>query len=295
MYNVIRNNDVHNEARYNGYGDRNIYLSGYSNNSGRNLIEGNRIGHSGLPPDNWGSSGMSLLTGYNIVRLNSFFYNNNNAITMSLTSSYLSDIVYNKIYHNSFLHHGYNTSQGTTDLRSTILFALYSGSHIIKYNAAKNNLFFDDYKVVGSYNVNLNDQILSGNWNGDTQGDPRFVDASTVPTDPMNPSLPDMRLEPTSPAIDAGTYLTRVSSPSGSGTTFQLEDAGYFMDGWGIVQGDTIQLMGTSQRAVIKAINYQTNMITVDTTLNWTQYQGVGLSYQGTAPDVGAYEHAPSV
>jgi hypothetical protein len=148
-----------------------------------------------------------------------------------------------------------------------------------------------------SYHVNLADQFFAGNWDGDAQGDPKFVNANTDLGDPMDASLPDLRLESNSPCKDAGTYLTTVTSPSGSGSAFQVVDAGYFMDGWGIagVQGDEIQLFGSAQRARITALDYSTNMITVDRILTWTQNQGINLSYEGEAPDAGAYEIVPQL
>ena len=59
---------------------------------------------------------------------------------------------------------------------------------------------------------------------------------------------------------------------------------------WGIVQGEQIQLQWSTQRARITGINYQTQSVTVDTNLTWTQNQGVALSYEGSAPDAGAFE-----
>ena len=66
-YNVIRNNYFHHEPWSLGaanadrgavlYGDRCLYLSGNVNDNGRNLIEGNRIGYAGDPPDQVGTSG----------------------------------------------------------------------------------------------------------------------------------------------------------------------------------------------------------------------------------------------
>jgi hypothetical protein len=72
-----------------------------------------------------------------------------------------------------------------------------------------------------------------------------------------------------------------------------VADAGYFMDGWWIsgVDGDDIQIVGTSQKARIINVNYGTNSITVNTPLTWTQNQGVALAYVGVAPDAGAYEY----
>jgi len=290
MYNVLRNNYFHNENWSVGYGDRDVYLSGYPANSGRNLIEGNQIAYSGKPPDNWGASGMSLTTGYNIVRLNRFYHNNLAGIAMTLTDTYYSDIVYNKIYNNTFFNNAVNMSQGADVLTSAIGMAVYSGSKIIANNAIKNNAYRYHYQVYGTYNASTSNQIFAGNWNGDVQGDPRFVNATNVLGNPADPAAPDLHLSTGSPLIDAGAFLTSVTSASGSGTAFQVADAGYFMDGWGIIQGDLIQLQGTAQRARITAVNYQTNTVTVDTSLTWTANQGIALMYQGTAPDIAAFE-----
>jgi hypothetical protein len=68
------------------------------------------------------------------------------------------------------------------------------------------------------------------------------------------------------------------------------------MDGWGIphVQGDEIQL-ADGQRARITNVNYETNLITVDRILKWSLNQGISLAYQGSAPDLGAYEFEPGL
>lgn len=235
---------------------------------------------------------MALSTEYNIVRHNTFFYNDQSAIALTVTSSYYSDVIYNKIYSNTFLHNGRNMATGPDVRMSAIGFSVYSGSLMIKYNATKNNICYDHYQTYGTYQVNLSDQTFAGNWNGNTQGDPKFVDASKTPGDPMNFSVPDLHLQAGSPCIDTGTYLTTITSPSGSGTSFRVEDSRYFMDRQGItrVQGDEIQLYGTSQRARITNINYSANTITVDRSLTWAQNQGIGLAYEGAAPDIGAYE-----
>lgn len=294
MYNVVRNNYFHNEAWMSGYGNRNIYVHGYPANSGWNLIEANRIGYSGRPPDNWGAPGMAVSSGYNIIRGNSFFFNDQCAIALTVTSNYYSDVVHNKIYNNSFHHNGWNMTNGPDVRTSAIGFSVYSGSHIVKYNALKNNIFHDHYQALGTYQVNLGDQTLAGNWDGKTQGDPQFLNASSSPGNPVDSSFPDLTLKPDSACIDAGTHLTTVTSGSGSGSSFQVADSRYFMNGWGIVgvAGDEIQLHGTNQKSRILSINYATHTISVDKTLSWTQNQGVSLSYQGNAPDIGAHEYS---
>lgn len=303
MYNVIRNNYFHNEPWSMGtaasdrgailYGDRNLSVAGYPENSGRNLFEGNQIGYSSDPPDNIGASGMALLTAYNIVRFNRFYHNDRAGLSLSLTSSYYSDIVYNKVYNNTFFHNGINTEDPNDHMNSGIGFGIYSGTHIIKYNAFKNNLLYRHRMPYGTYDVSLADQIFAGNWDGDAQGNPQFVSASEILGDPMDSGLPDLHLQSNSPCKDAGTYLTTITSASGSGTGFQVADAGYFLDGWGIpgVDGDEIQIVGTFQKARITHVDYGTNSITVNAALTWTQNQGIALAYVGAAPDVGAHEY----
>ena len=310
-YNVIRNNYFHNEPWSMGttdsdrgavlYGDRNLSFSGYSENGGRTLFEGNRVGYSSDPSDNNGASGMSMNSSENIVRFNTYFHNISAGLSMSVTSSYLQSILHNKVYQNTFFNNGHNPFDPTDHSSCGICFAIYSGPLIIGDNVLKNNILYRHRIPFGEYNINTTDrkgiiavQIFENNWNGDAQGDPKFVNADTAFSDPKDAGLPDLRLESNSPCKDAGTYLTTMTSPGGSGTTFQVADAGYFMDGWGIehVQGDMIQLFGTSQRARIVAVNYDTNTITVNAVLSWTQNQGVCLAYEGTAPDIGAYDYA---
>ncbi|MBL3527184.1 MAG: cadherin-like domain-containing protein, partial [gamma proteobacterium endosymbiont of Lamellibrachia anaximandri] len=80
---------------------------------------------------------------------------------------------------------------------------------------------------------------------------------------------------------------------SGSGTTLVVDDAGYFYDGFGIdgEAGDEIQLQGSSETARIVEINYASHTITLDHALSWNAGQGVALKYNGSAPDMGAFEH----
>ncbi len=87
--------------------------------------------------------------------------------------------------------------------------------------------------------------------------------------------------------IDAGTFLTTTTSAS-SGTSLPVADAKYFMDGWGIIDGDIIQLDG--QRVTAEITGITGNTLTIDTSLTWSNGQGVSLAYEDDAPDLGAYE-----
>ncbi len=115
-----------------------------------------------------------------------------------------------------------------------------------------------------------------------------FINGSSRPVDEIQSYNYSPKL--LSAAIDEGTFLT-FTNGSGSGSTISLEDAGYFYDGFGITDGDTIQLEGQLKAARITAVDYTNNTITVDQTLTWSDNQGISLAYNGSNPDVGCYEY----
>ena len=107
-----------------------------------------------------------------------------------------------------------------------------------------------------------------------------------------NPSeVNDFRLLAGSPQINKGAFLSHVTSATGSGTRLTLDDAGYFCDGYGLIEGDFVQLEGDTQTAQILSVNYQNNVITLNKTLSWNTGQGISLPYSGNAPDMGAHEY----
>jgi hypothetical protein len=172
---------------------------------------------------------------------------------------------------------------------------------LIYGNVIKNNLFYDN-RCLNGKNLSIiryypyetpTYQIISNNWL-DNAGDPKFVDISGTPNPTLIATQFDFHLQSDSPCIDQGGFLTTITSSSGSGTQFQVADAGYFMDGWGIIEGDIIQLQGQTARARIVSVDYATNTITFNTTLSWTSGVGVSLAYEGAAPDIGAYESSGS-
>ena len=105
-----------------------------------------------------------------------------------------------------------------------------------------------------------------------------FVDAPTR----------NFHLAANSPAIDAGHPLTTTTS-AGSGTRIPVAASFYFHDGYGMVQGDLIQVGSNSPVRIVK-IDEAQNILQVNTAITWNLKDSVNLPYSGTAPDAGAFE-----
>ena len=121
-----------------------------------------------------------------------------------------------------------------------------------------------------------NTQMFKNN----VQVDPKLID----------PPYHDFHLQPGSPMIDAGAFLTKTTNSGENSTLMQVEDAGWFMDGFGFVDGDTIQVQGQTDRAVIISIDYSAKTLNLDRQLSWSTGQGVSLQYCNEAPDIGVFE-----
>jgi Right handed beta helix region len=283
-YNVIRNNYFHNETNpanwaYEGY--RDSITEGPV--GGFNLYEGNRFGYSG-------GSGLALRTPYNILRFNLFYQSASGGLQVVSSAAGQDHADYNRIYRNTFFYNGHQETD--PGFQGGIYFANWSNQSPIG-NIVNGNVFYDNMNGAVTYEGQVDPQVVLNNWDQNSV-DPLFVDLTA--SDPNNPSLPDLHLQANSPCIDAGTFPTQITSGSGSGAQFQVGDARYFIDGWGIphVQADLIQL-SDGQQARITNINYDSNTITVDRVLSWTLNQGISLAYMGAAPDLGAYEFEPQL
>jgi len=90
-------------------------------------------------------------------------------------------------------------------------------------------------------------------------------------------------------AIDAGRPLTVVTSAAGKGTSFTVEEAGFFIDGHTLVMGDLIRVGGDAVTRVVK-VDHDTNTLTVSPPISWEQGDSVVLGYQDARPDIGAFE-----
>ncbi len=116
-------------------------------------------------------------------------------------------------------------------------------------------------------------------------------DANSINSNPLftDTAMQDYTLQAGSPCIDAGRFLT-LTTASGAGTTIQVEDAVYFSDGYGLIDGDEIAV-GTNPVARVTAVDYETNTISVDQSLTWEAGTPVSYPYNGSTPDIGAHEY----
>jgi hypothetical protein len=318
--NVFRRNYVHNEAWWPTdspvNGNRIMMLIG--SDGQRNLVEDNRIAYGGETSegDQCGGSGGTYSSPYNIIRRNAIYRTLLYGMYLHRYPESLGGHD-NKVYNNTFWSTGVTTtctSEYKSNYDTAWTHAIFIGEEAgsTDLNAIRNNLFYQNtnsrnaaWSIIEAYVESEGGytqpdlQVISGNWM-DGEGDPMFASISGTP-DPGDEDQFDFSLQAGSPCIDNGEFLTTVTSDSGSGTVFTVEDAGYFFDGWGIgpevptalIQGDTIQLEGQAETAVVTAVDYDTNTLTVDRSLTWTRDQGVGLQYSGTAPDQGAFEFTP--
>ena len=236
-----------------------------------NLIELNEVSLTRPSGQDHDYNGIQHGAQQTIVRRNVFRNNPGGGVNYQEYPRESRYVYGNRMYHNTFYA---NHCHG-------IIGDLGTGQY--KDQQVKNNLL---YKNVGCRNedeqIRIPDKkavVLSGN--AIEKADPGFV----------NEGGNDFHLAPGSRMIDAAGPLT-VTMAAGSGTTLAVKDALYFYDGRGIPgeAGDTIQLIGGTETAVVKAIDLKANTLTLDRALTWSKGQGVALRYAGAAPDMGAFE-----
>jgi len=155
-------------------------------------------------------------------------------------------------------------------------------------NLFNNNLYYPNISKGWKYKNEIisdfgNWQIVSDQDNDSIVADPGF----------NNIAYDDFTLKSDSPAIDAGTWLTTITSPAGFGKSFNVADASYFYDGYGIFGeiGDTIKTKSGSEANIIAITG---NSITVDRDISWKSGEGLALKFNGSFPDIGAHEYQSS-
>jgi hypothetical protein len=273
-FNIIRNNDLHNEWQ------KNVGTAANSsgNTLGRNVFENNRI-YSSRPAILQGYQGKGAMGIYlnqkgNIIRRNQIYDNSNFGILLDGNNALgNSSVNFNKIYHNTIVGNGKNEAYPQS---AGISVTDFSSGITMGNNVFKNNILTDNRKqnIFQSYlNISTSPNTFEGNCET-----PTFV----------QPSLtnPDFHLNSTG-CVDQGVALTQAVA-AGSGTQIQVADSGYFSDGFGVAEGDPVSIGG--QTAKITRIDYGSNTLTLDRSLTWTTGAKVTQAFAGVNPDPGVFE-----
>ncbi|MBU1111038.1 hypothetical protein KKB83_05490 [Patescibacteria group bacterium] len=87
----------------------------------------------------------------------------------------------------------------------------------------------------------------------------------------------------------AATHLAEITASS-TGTTIRIDDALYFTDGMGMINGDRIIIDSDNQVAVqIINVDYENNILEVDQAISVLVGDRIYLEAAGTSPDIGVY------
>jgi len=316
-YNVIRNNFFHNEgsitnssghAAQNGpdsnglYGNRNLQIYDGNNNDGMfNLLEGNRFGTSGPPPDDDGGDGLTITAPKNIIRYNTIYNSQNNCVLFKVGSGSFSNT--NRFFNNTAYFSGRWQPTPGNPIQGALL--RWYGTYTNYGTIIKNNIFY--YRSLGANDTTggaaspaTYGTIITNNW-WTTNGNPSFI--STNVSDPTSTLLPNLRLNDGSGAINIGVPLTTASGGGSASTSLTVADALYFQDGtWGSVlaghQADRIAVGSVTNIVTISSIDYTNQIITLASPITWLDAASVWLYSRndgtvvlsGAVPDLGAYE-----
>jgi hypothetical protein len=273
--NVVRDNSFANEFQKaveiydcEGVSDAPVRLDATK----RNLFEGNRFSRTRGSYKPARFSAIQHGGQYTMVRRNVFSRALGGAISLAYYAEESLHVYGNRIYQNTFYENRCFAIEG-------------GGADDRRYrdNRAVNNLLYGNADCEGGgAQTDIRDRmtvVLTGN--GVETADPGFVDGRGN----------DFRLLPGSRAIDRGVALTTTRA-AGQGTSLGVNDPLYFYDGFRIPgeRGDEIRLVGSGETARVLHVDYTARLLTLDRPLTWTAGQGVALAYEGSAPDLGAFE-----
>jgi hypothetical protein len=327
-YNVVRNNTFHNDEAWfedtagtctntpasGFFGNRCVLLSNSGDDLGtanHTLVEGNRIGYAGTPPDDDGAFGIENAGCHTLARYNDIYgcYGAGFYSKMQPGGAYPSSLdsgSYARVYNNTITQCGSATEGGAkyeADLSFTTAVTIWS---YVTYNdwprdiAIKNNIVYQNRAEIEYGTSNIIPQVTyENNWNY-ADGDPLFV--STDMTDKTSLTEPTLALQEASPCLGTASYLTLANGAGAGSTTLVVDDALYFQDGtWGSslsdIQPDWIAIGTVNNVVEISSVNYTTNTITLATAKSWADNAPIWLYKKSDgdivltweAPNYGAY------
>ena len=289
-------------------------------NSLGNVIENNIFANIPESVDNSGVGVMKVTGTYQIVRKNILMNQTGQGegIASSLGSSSLI-AANNKIFNNTIYNIGgpgwyvnaYNTSEykpSDNTFKNNIIYKArqrpesdqhdseisFSNGIGTDSSAFRNNEI--SYNCFASDSSASNQQIYSGvermsslSSYEEKHPDIFFKNIQRAPefviTNPVNRE--DFALSDSSPCKDQAGDLTTTKS-NGSGTKVSVVDAGYFTDGYGLIEGDFISV--GSDKVQVKSVNMSTHELTIDRSISWSSGESVNLAVLDNKPDIGAVE-----
>jgi len=183
------------------------------------------------------------------------------------------------IHRNNIVHYSSSAKLVCIDWDASPDQLAFYYNDVIRSSAGQDIFYWADKPGPDNYYTLSEIETDQGTWYADNiESDPAFVDAGGD----------DFELQGTSPCVDAGAALTRTNG-SGTGRVVTVDDALYFTDGYGIIDGDAIRIGDDS--CTVVDVDYDNDQITIEDTIAWSDEDSVSMDYQGNAPDIGRYEY----
>ncbi len=255
----------------------------------RNYLRGNKIGL--MVTD----SSRVILRNNVILENNRGVPNLYNAMGLNLNrNTFNVTVVHNTLFRNGAAE---STKGGISMCSSLPVAGVVFKNNILSETMAPHDLWIGCKDYVSDYNMVYNTRGLNVYWLTGRISWPQYSASSgqeahsIIEQNPkfISPAEYNFHLQPGSPAIDAGDFLTRAVG-SGSGEVIPVLDASYFTNGLGVVPGDPVKV-GANLPVIIKSVDYSNNTITLNKKISWNKGDGVSHPYSGSAPDMGAYEY----
>ena len=299
-----------------------------------NLVDGNYFYDQGLdmandpcPTTGEGNNGFqNSRNAYYLIMRRNIFDNNNKGFASGGSSG--GSISYEHIYNNTFNggvspFFGRVWDIGYTINNSKIKNNIFTGaadcadwaggcpSSYIPSNDLGYNLYYDVNGGTGNefYNNNAYGGTATGGYRYDNTTEATFAELisaigspvfpaghGNISADPKYTSIVgrDFTLQADSDMIDAGAWLTTITSATATTDTITVADGGYFYDGWGIT-GETGDVIRTAAGVEATIDSVTGNTIVFTAAISVVNGEGIALDYAGTAPDIGAEERGTSV
>lgn len=295
-FNIIRNNIINNTI-----GSQ----FGFQNDSNNNVIEGNvviggKYTNFEQYPRSFKSVSKNNIIRHNIIRDNLATNSSGISTEVYKYGNYPANVATNNHTYNNVITNisRYPLVIATNGSAGASAYNNYYKNNIVYNNGSDQQLLIQNDSTIYDnyfsnnlfYKAGVDSVILHQGSFMNVQGvysrDPGHF-WENIQQDPNLDS--DFKPQQGSPCIDAGAFLAKVVSSNGSGTAFNVDDAGYFTDGYGIVPGDTIRV--GAHTATITSIDYASNRISTKNSISWQNGDPVSLAYNGSRPDIGVYEY----